>query len=310
MSFIKYPHLERFGTDEVDGINVGQCHIFPKIDGTNASFWWEGGKLHCGSRNRELSLDNDNAGFMAWALQQPGLNELARLYPDCVFYGEWLVPHSLKTYREDAWRKLYVFDVFNVDSGHFVPYDTYQGVLAAHGVDYIPCLGVGTNPTYEVLSGWRDRNTYLLQDGKGPGEGIVIKQYGWTNRFGRTTWAKLVTNHFKEENAKTFGPSLINCKMLEDEIADEFVTKHLVDKVVAKIRNDQGAFGARNIPQLLGTVWHDLVTEEAWEIVKKHKNPKIDFKTLNHCTIARVKQHLPELFGLRVEDSQPVAEAA
>lgn len=30
--FIKYPHLERFGTDEVDGINIGTCYIFPKID--------------------------------------------------------------------------------------------------------------------------------------------------------------------------------------------------------------------------------------------------------------------------------------
>ena len=32
MEFIKYTHLERFGTDEVDSINVGRCHIFPKLE--------------------------------------------------------------------------------------------------------------------------------------------------------------------------------------------------------------------------------------------------------------------------------------
>lgn len=297
--FLKYPHLERFGTDEVDGINIGECHVFPKIDGTNASFWWAGDRLHCGSRNRELSLDDDNAGFMNWAVAQRGLAELARSSPELIFYGEWLVPHSLKTYRDDAWRKLYVFDVYDRGIDTFLPYDVYRVWLEAADVDYIPCIGTGRNPTYEVLSGWRDRNTYLLQDGAGCGEGIVVKQYGWKNRFGRTTWAKLVTNHFKEQNAKVFGAPLINSKMLEEEIAEEFVTKHLVDKVLAKIRNEQGQFGARDIPRLLGTVWHDLVVEESWEFIKKHKNPKIDFKTLNHCAIARVKQHLPELFGVR-----------
>ena len=32
MTFQKYMHLERFGTDEVDGINLGECHVFPKLD--------------------------------------------------------------------------------------------------------------------------------------------------------------------------------------------------------------------------------------------------------------------------------------
>jgi len=34
MEFRKYQHIERFGTDEVDGIEFGKCYIFYKIDGT------------------------------------------------------------------------------------------------------------------------------------------------------------------------------------------------------------------------------------------------------------------------------------
>jgi hypothetical protein len=301
MDLIKYPHLERFGTDEVDGINIGECHIFPKIDGTNASFWWDldTGQLACGSRNRTLALGDDNAGFMAWAVQQPHICELARLYHAYRFYGEWLVPHSLKTYRDDAWRQLYIFDVLDATTGEFLHYDVYSKLLAAHGVNFIPAMAQARNPTYEQLVGCTERNTFLLQENKGVGEGIVIKQYGWKNLFARTTWAKLITNTFKDEHIKEMGGAVLTSKLVEEEIAEEFLTKHDVDKIIAKIRIEKGQFGARDIPQLLGTAFHELVTENLWEAVKKHRNPKIDFKTLNHCAIARVKHLLPELFGMK-----------
>lgn len=299
MEFLKYMHLERFGTDEVDGINIGECHIFPKIDGTNASAWWGGDALSCGSRNRLLSLDNDNAGFMAWAVRQPHIEAFCRGRPHLVLYGEWLVPHSLTTYRDEAWEQFYVFDVYDRSRDEFVHYDVYAQLLAEHGIQFIPCALKTRNPTYELLLDATQKNTYLLQEGKGAGECVVIKQYGWKNRFGRAVWAKLITNTFREKHVEAMGGAVINLRLLEEEIADEFLTEHTVEKCVAKIRLEHGAFGARNIPQLLGMAYHDLVTEELWQAVKKHRNPRIDFKTLNHCAIARVKQLKPELFGIQ-----------
>jgi len=298
MSFHKYIHLERFGTDEVDGINLGECHIFPKIDGTNASFWCDGdGIFRCGSRNRELELGDDNAGFMNWAVKQESLRKIAYEHPGTRFYGEWLVPHSLKTYREDAWRKLYIFDVCRED-GTFLHYDEYLPLLKQYDIDYIPCVLKARNPDYEVLSKAAESNRYLLQENSGVGEGIVVKNYGWQNRFGRTVWAKLITNTFKDKHIQEMGGSVVNLKMVEEEIAHEFVTAHMVEKIIAKIRNDQGQFGARSIPQLLGMAFHDLVTEELWQAIKQFKNPKIDFRTLNSFVIARVKALKPELFGM------------
>lgn len=294
----KYIHLERFGTDEVDAINIGECHIFPKLDGTNASFWDEGdGGFRCGSRNRELSPDDDNAGFMAWAVQQENLRTLAERYPGCRFYGEWLVPHSLKTYREDAWRKFYLFDVLKPD-GEFMHYDQYSELAKAHGVEFIPCMLKVKNPTYDVLQQATEKNTFLLKENAGHGEGVVIKQYGYKNRFGRTTWAKLITNTFRDEHVKEMGGAVMDLRLLEETIADEFITLHMVEKIIAKIRNEKGAFVARDIPQLLGMAYHDLVVEELWQAIKRHKNPKIDFKTLNTCAIKRVKALRPDLFGL------------
>ena len=39
--FLKYQHIERLNTQETEGITDGICHIFYKIDGTNASVWME-----------------------------------------------------------------------------------------------------------------------------------------------------------------------------------------------------------------------------------------------------------------------------
>ena len=65
MKFRKYQHIERFGTTEVSQIEFGECFIFPKIDGTNASVWLDDGEICAGSRQRQLSIEADNAGFYA-----------------------------------------------------------------------------------------------------------------------------------------------------------------------------------------------------------------------------------------------------
>ena len=112
MSFIPYPHIERIGKEDAEGIVAGDCYIFPKLDGTNSSLWMEDGKLKGGSRNRELSTEKDNAGFYSASLADEKYIKFFEKYPQYVLYGEWLVPHTFKKYRENSWRKFYVFDVF------------------------------------------------------------------------------------------------------------------------------------------------------------------------------------------------------
>ena len=34
--FLKYMHLERYGNEEVDGIEQGTTYVFPKLDGTKS----------------------------------------------------------------------------------------------------------------------------------------------------------------------------------------------------------------------------------------------------------------------------------
>ena len=296
--FQKYLHLERFGTDAVDGINAGVCYIFPKLDGTNASFWADdSGTFHWGSRNRELDIHNDNAGFMNWAINQNNLIHLANAYPNYRFFGEWLVPHTLKTYRDDAWRKFYLFDVQDPE-GNYFHYNSYSAMCRKFGVEFIPFILRVTNPTYEILHAEAMSNTFLIQEGQGHGEGVVLKNYGWKNRYGSYATAKLIPATFKEAHIRKMGGQVIVVDLVEEKIAQEFVTPHIVEKVIAKIRNEDGIFTAKHIPRLLHTVFHELITEELWEALKKHKNPKVDFKLLQQFTIKQVKKITPQLFGI------------
>lgn len=294
--FTKYMHLERIGTSEVEGIEDGLCYVFPKLDGTNASLWMIDGEIQGGSRNRHLSLESDNAGFLNWAVDQSHINQYLHRNPTHILYGEWLVPHSLKTYRDDAWRRFYVFDVLDTATGALIHYENYKDGLERHGIDYLAPIAQIKNGSLDHFIKALDKNVYMIKDGAGIGEGVVIKNYQWQNKYGRVTWAKLITNAFKEEHAKAMGAAEIGGKVTEERIVDEFVTSHLVDKVYAKIVNAEEGWQSKFIPRLLGEVWHDLVTEEMWEIVKKHKNPRIDFGGLQRFCNMKIKSLRPDVF--------------
>jgi hypothetical protein len=298
MSFIKYMHLERFGNTEVEGIEVGLSYVFPKIDGTNASVWKEeaGGVLCCGSRNRQLSLDADNAGFMAAMVNDFNIQAFTNAYPWLTLYGEWLVPHTVKYYNDDAWRKFYVFDVYDTKNECFVPYEDYAGMLTEAGLHFIAPVAIVKNGTYEMFVKCIDNANFLIKDGAGVAEGVVIKNYAYKNKYGRQCWAKIVSNEFKDNHIKTMGAPVVGCEVVEEKIVDKYVTQALVDKVYAKIVLARDGWTSQFIPQLLHTVFYDLVREEMWNIVRENKNPTINFKTLATYTTVKVKQLKKELF--------------
>jgi hypothetical protein len=286
---------------ETDGLDVGTVWIFPKIDGTNGSVWLEnpvergGDFIHCGSRNREVTPEDDNAGF-AKAMKSDG-NIICALhkYPEWRIYGEWLVPHTLKTYREEAWKEFYIFDVHNGE--RWLTYEEYAQPLIDQYLNVIPPLAVIENPSDEQLMGLLDTNTYLIKDGCGAGEGLVLKNYAHVNKFGRQTWAKIVRTAFKDKHRSDSPVKVSQGKNIyEIQIVNDFVTMALVDKVYANIFNEQGGWSAKFIPRLLQTVFYDLVREHAWDMCKNYKYPTINFGKLRKYANAKTKELKSELF--------------
>ncbi len=299
--FTKYMHIDRLNSQEVEGILDGHCFIFPKIDGTNASVWWsdENG-VSAGSRNRDLTDGNDNAGFREYIKSHEGFAKLFLWDEDnrnYIFYGEWLVPHSLKTYRDDAWQRFYVFDILDTRTGLHLTYDQIRSVCEQYGLDYVPPLVVITNPDEEDLYKALEKcGQFLIKDGEGVGEGVVIKNYDFINKYDRQVWAKIITNEFKEKHHKEMGaPEVNGAKLVELAIVDEFLTPEFIKKEQAKIilvRGDAsfGGWDNRWIPELLGRVWYEFIREETTAFLKEYKNPKINFRLLNTLVIKKTKE--------------------
>lgn len=319
--FRRYDHLERFGHPECRSIELGRVYVFPKLDGTNASVWLDSnGQVQCGSRNRVLTPERDNHGFCAWVNSDDdkavALVSLLQACPNLVVYGEWLVPHTLRSYREDAWRRFWIFDVFNHLTGRYLGFDDYSPAMIADGLDVVAPLCVISYPSKAQLLAQVETNTYLVQDGAGVGEGVVLKRYDWTNAYGRQPWAKLVRNEFKESNQRAFGVTEKTGEFqVELAIAEECCTPTLVGKtrakVVAAVASAHGIdllppnaqqlveyqHRGKVIPQLLGRVFHDLVTEELWPALRRHRNPVIDFRKLEHACVEQTKRLAADLFG-------------
>lgn len=296
MEFKKYQHIERFGTTETQGVEFGECYVFPKIDGTNASIWVDDlGYIQTGSRNRELTEGKDNGGFYKYVKQNTQIKAFFNIYPYVRLYGEWLIPHTIKTYNVNAWRQFYVFDVER--DGELLSYDEYIKLLENFDIEYIPPICKIKNPSYERLIGLLEKNTYLIEDGKGPGEGLVIKNYEYKNKFNNQIWAKIVRNDFKVKHAKVMGTTeLQEKKLIEMEIVNKYINCVLINKEYDKIILDSGGWSSKLIPRLLNTVYYCLVKEESWDFVKAYKFPVIDFNRLKFLTIQKIKELKPELF--------------
>ena len=83
---------------------------------------------------------------------------------------------------------------------------------------------------------------------------------------------------------------------IEPLIVEKFVTPELVEKEFAKLVNDNGGFENKLIGKFLGAFWYTFITEEIFNILRKFKNPKIDFALLNQLTVQKIKDVKSEVF--------------
>lgn len=295
MDFIKYQSIKRFSSSDTDGILDGKCYVFPKIDGTNASAWQDNGQVFGGSRNNKLGVGADNAGFNTWLQQQENIKAFLNDHPTLRLFGEWLVPHTLKGYADEAWRQFYVFDVA-IDSDNennpliYQDYEIYSALLERYNIKYIKPMFAGT-VTADVIRDLISKNNYLMKDHTAVGEGLVIKRYDFVNKYGRTVWAKVISEEFGSQH-KCSKATVIADITKESMVVDEFLTKPMCNKVLAKIINEYGSFEGKMIPRLLNTIYYDFINEEMWNIIKKNKGITLNFNNLQAEVFKAAKKHL------------------
>lgn len=277
--FRKYEKIHRIGKEETDGILEGRCTIQEKLDGANASIWvGESGSLHCGSRSRDLTKAGDSfRGLHEYVDGHPGINKLLFERQGYRLYGEWLVRHTLP-YPEDKYQRFYLFDIH--DGERYLTPDVVAEIAKEYEIEHAEILAVVDNPTIEQIAELCGKSVIGEE-----GEGIVIKNPDFINQFGDRVCAKMVTQRFKEDNSLVFGGNNKHSDTYwEMYIVNKYMTLARIKKVMHKIQPlEEKRLDYEHIPRVANTAYHDLLTEEIWEIAKKVQ--AVNFKKLkNLCT--------------------------
>lgn len=272
MKFKAYPKIHRLGKEETDGIlDEGIIIVQEKVDGANTSIWNDDGVIKCGSRTRELPDTESFNGFVEWVRDNKVIVDYLTANPSHTLFGEWLVRHTI-AYNETSYKKWYLYDILTNDG--FMNLKDVVAISEEKGFDYPTIFAEGVLTLDEIKS--HVGKTTLGEHG----EGVVLKRHGFINKFGDHSYAKIVTEKFKEDNGITFGGNNKHSEVYQEMyFVNKYCTLARVQKIMNKLQPEiDKRLDLEHIPRIASTCYHDMITEEGWEIAKAQR--VVDFKTL------------------------------
>ena len=295
--FKRYNKIHRLGKEEVDGILEGTVHVQEKIDGANTSIWVEDKIIHLGSRNQDITYKTFN-GFHDYVLNHEGIQRLLQEHPTYRLYGEWLVRHTIG-YAEKSYKHFYLFDI--TDAHPQIDEDEQESFFKIEIVNQIAKEYGILTPQYHGT--FKDAQLVDLMPLVGKsvlgenGEGIVIKNELFRDKFGSHNYAKIVTETFKEDNGVTFGGNNKHSDSYwEMYVVNKYITLARVEKIMNKLQPlIDKRLDLEHIPRISNTVYHDMLTEEIWEIQGKVQT--INFNSLKRIALKKAVSIYKEILS-------------
>ena len=299
--FLPYIHVERLGTEETEGILNGEVEVTPKMDGTNACIWWDNG-MHAASRKREIVTQRDNAGFARWIFDDSPtvrvLREICKEKPEWIIYGEWMgydkFVGSIKDYDDEALGRFFVFDVLDTVEGKYLPRREWASLEPSLEKFAVPVLGVLSNPTEEDVLAVAEQNRYMLEHANHNGEGVVLRNDSFVNRFGRQARAKVVLDEYKQNKRASKRRAVDGG--IEQSIVSAFVTDAEMAKAKAKTETYfNEAFSTsqgKMVGYYLNIVVRDCLWDECANWVKKFKPKSVDFGALQCLAQDKARKYI------------------
>ena len=312
---IKYQHVERWDTEEVEYLkDIPELIAQPKIDGTNGviSFTFNKDGECCqvvpGSRNRYLSVDDDNEGFAMYVGKnfENFYKAATEIWSKTgnptyiIFYGEFTKKGKFLV-KPEFFHNFYVFDVVTmtdcVNKNYHDPvmfFDTFEkydiGRVPSYPISGTVLKEKGEDYLKEELKGY---SRFLMQDQFQTGEGFVIKTYSeHRNKYGRQTWAKILY-----DRPRSPADDLYN-DVLENWFDQSFLDKEFI-KYLETFPKE-----TFNIQKFSNIVVREFIREEIANVVFKKKMPVIDFSRLYKLLIHKANNFARAKLGMfKTEDS-------
>jgi hypothetical protein len=266
------------GTDIIRKSNAGEfdvsdiIQITTKIDGANASIAWDETtqKLEIFSRTNLLDNSNSLRGFYDYIKIQIEPKVDWSKYKDLVFFGEWCVGHSIKSYNKDWFNKWRVYDIWNKERGKYLDQTSVKALCHIIGLEYIEELYYGPFISWDHCRSFMNKSIAYGPDQ----EGIVVKNqaalFRPENRF--PAYLKIVNESFKEtmkvKPPKEIDPEVEAAKKKAIELANSIVTKARVKKMILKLV-DEGLIPENLTPKDMGLVMKHLPKRVYEDVLKE-----------------------------------------
>ena len=241
--------------DEITSSNIGcfevgdHIVIQEKIDGANAAIAYdsENHNLAAFSRKKQLDYCNTLNGFWNWVqeLDVEGFRE----YPNYVFFGEWLIKHTIR-YSPDSYRKFYFYDVYDKLNECYLEQSEVQRLAKELSLVYVNTLYDGEFRSWEHCESFMNKPAYGEKQ-----EGIVVKnQTRLNNPNGRLPFVlKIVSSEMSEIQKKNHKEKIEDPQRLKEQgrantVANMIVTRQRVEKELHKMA-DEGIIPDKLVPE-------------------------------------------------------------
>jgi hypothetical protein len=298
----KYQHVERIGNSEVQGLLQGTVWIQEKIDGANLSVSWdpEASNFILCSRNNCVAHGGEcyNKTFqpaLDAIVSEPQWAALLSAHPTIILRCEFMTKHKIP-FKPEFERKVVIYDVeqWDADGNYtYIPYRAYREALMSRYPDlpWLEAVEVD-QPTIEQLQELSKAESQYAEYR----EGIVIKNYGFTNKYGRTKWGKVISPVFDEKKALKARAKL-EVGELEAAFVDKFVTQGYVEKEIHKIRDEKGEVSTKDMGRIIGCVPYEIFQDEMWRFLGKNNAGSFNFRLWRAAVIDKVREYALNYFN-------------
>lgn len=292
----RYQEITRLGHKTTLGVlNEGDYIVIQeKLDGANASFRKDGFEVLAFSRNHQLDEQNNLGGFYQWVQENIKAEDLV---DDAIYFGEWLNPHKVK--YPNYQKQFFLYDIYDSETERYINFNLVKKTADRLNLNSIPVFYEGKYQSFEHLMSFVGRTDLggMLGDVE-QGEGIVVKNVDYTDRFGNQKFVKLVTDKFAEVQ-KQKAPKDPTIEQTQEQVfVNQTVTEARIEKFLHKFV-DEGildeVFGIEDMGVILRNmnprITEDILKEES-ELLAEDYDTKQLSKAVSRTVAITVKKIL------------------
>lgn len=296
---IKYTDVIRLGKSCTEGVlqEGDDISITQKIDGANSSFTLDNTNelgVSAYSHNQPITKENNLRGFYEWIIKNiVPIKEL--LNPRYRYYGEFLVAHKV-IYKPEAYQNFYLFSIWDEITQLYLPDTIVKSEAERLHIKTVPYFYVGKYISFEHLMSFVGKSDLTLE--KDTGEGIVVKNVDYINKYGKQLFVKLVAEKFAEVQKQKL-PKNPNVANGLTEIIKSVLTKARLSILILKLV-DEGILQDNYCIKVMGTILRSLGNRAYEDIMKEESDLFVDYeidqvkKVIGRSTPNIVKQILKE----------------